>query len=130
MLMPQMDARHIRLVDATIPDCVIRISSDDLYQIIFNLVENGIKYNNDGGMLRLSLEMDENHVTMRIEDEGVLELANDGSVSVKELWLDGERIAPGTYGASLASTPAELKAHLDGAGLLRVCGGGFAIIVR
>ena len=67
---------------------------------------------------------------MHIEDEGVLELANDGSVSVKELWLDGERIAPGTYGASLASTPAELKAHLDGAGLLRVCGGGFAIIVR
>lgn len=71
MLMPQMEARHIRLVDATSPDCVIRISPDDLYQIIFNLVENGIKYNNDGGMLRLSLEKDDNHVAMRVEDEGM-----------------------------------------------------------
>lgn len=71
MLGPQMQSRRIRLEDATRPDCVIRISADDLYQIIFNLVENAIKYNNDGGMLRLSLEKDENRVCMRVEDEGM-----------------------------------------------------------
>ena len=67
---------------------------------------------------------------MRLEDEGVLELANTGKVYVKELWLDGERIAPGTYGAAIASTPAKLKAHLDGEGAIRVCDGGLTIIVR
>ena len=67
---------------------------------------------------------------MRIEDDGVLDLANTGKLCVKELWLDGERIAPGTYGASLASTPAKLKAHLDGTGLLRVCGGGLSVVIR
>lgn len=71
MLRPQMDARSIRLVDDTIPNCIISISADDLYQIIFNLVENGIKYNNEGGTLQISLERDEYHVTMHVDDEGM-----------------------------------------------------------
>ncbi|MBE6933212.1 MAG: HAMP domain-containing histidine kinase [Ruminococcaceae bacterium] len=71
MLRPQMEDRHIRLEDATIPGCTIVIAEDDLYQILFNLVENGIKYNNDGGLLRPSLEMNENHVIFRLEDGGV-----------------------------------------------------------
>lgn len=71
MLRPQMEARHIRLEDATIPGCTIAIAEDDLYQILFNLVENGIKYNLDGGFLRPSLEKNENHVIFRLEDGGV-----------------------------------------------------------
>ena len=71
MLQPQMTARAIRLEDATIPGCTIKIQEDDLYQILFNLVENGIKYNNDGGLLRLSLEKNENNVTIRVMDGGV-----------------------------------------------------------
>ena len=71
MLPPQIAARNLRLEDATIPGCTIKIQEDDLYQIIFNLVENGIKYNNDGGLLRLSLEKNENNVTIRVMDGGV-----------------------------------------------------------
>ena len=71
MLQPQIAARGLRLEDATIPGCTIKIQDDDLYQIIFNLVENGIKYNNDGGLLRLSLEKNENNVTIRVMDGGV-----------------------------------------------------------
>ena len=71
MLQPQIAARGLRLEDATIPGCTIKIQEDDLYQIIFNLVENGIKYNNDGGLLRLSLEKNENNVTIRVMDGGV-----------------------------------------------------------
>ena len=70
MLQPQIAARGLRLEDATIPGCTIKIQEDDLYQIIFNLVENGIKYNNDGGLLRLSLEKNENNVTIRVMDGG------------------------------------------------------------
>ncbi len=71
MLQPQTAARHLRLEDETIPGCTILIQEDDLYQIIFNLVENGIKYNNDGGLLRVSLEKNENNVTLRVIDGGV-----------------------------------------------------------
>jgi signal transduction histidine kinase len=71
MLMPQMESRSIRLEDETIPGCTVKIAEDDLYQILFNLVENGIKYNNDGGRLCLRLEKNENNVTIRVLDGGV-----------------------------------------------------------
>ena len=71
MLRPQMEAREIRLEDETIPGCTVKIAEDDLYQILFNLVENGIKYNNDGGRLCLRLEKNENNVTVRVMDGGV-----------------------------------------------------------
>ncbi len=71
MLKPQMAQRQIRLQDAMVPGCTVLIHEDDLYQIIFNLVENGIKYNHDGGLLRLSLARNENYVIFRLEDGGV-----------------------------------------------------------
>ena len=71
MLQPQMESRGIRLEDETIPGCTVKIAEDDLYQILFNLVENGIKYNNDGGRLCLRLEKNENNVTIRVIDGGV-----------------------------------------------------------
>ena len=52
------------------PDCPILILEDDLYQIAFNLVENGIKYNNPGGLLTVKV--------FRQEDNGVLEVTDTG----------------------------------------------------
>lgn len=51
-------------------DCSILIIEDDLYQILFNLAENGIKYNIDGGCLTLCLS--------RIDDDAVLQIADTG----------------------------------------------------
>lgn len=53
-----------------IQDCPILIQEDDLYQITFNLVENGIKYNLPGGTLTVTL--------LRQEDMAVLEVADTG----------------------------------------------------
>ena len=71
MLRPQMEARSIRLEDETVPGCTVKIAEDDMYQILFNLVENGIKYNNEGGRLCLHLDKNENNVTIRVTDGGV-----------------------------------------------------------
>lgn len=51
-------------------DCPILILEDDLYQIIFNLVENGIKYNNPGGKLTIR--------TFREDDNAILQVADTG----------------------------------------------------
>lgn len=51
-------------------DCSILIIEDDLYQILFNLAENGIKYNKDGGSLTLCLS--------RIGDDAVLQVTDTG----------------------------------------------------
>ena len=52
-------------------DSPILILEDDLYQIAFNLVENGIKYNVPGGTLTVSLGRDEENAVLRFEDTGV-----------------------------------------------------------
>ena len=52
-------------------DCQVLIQEDDLYQIIFNLVENGIKYNTPGGTLSLTLLRDEDNALLRVTDTGV-----------------------------------------------------------
>ena len=52
-------------------DTPILIQEDDLYQITFNLVENGIKYNIPGGSLSISLHRQEEMMVLRVEDTGM-----------------------------------------------------------
>ncbi len=52
-------------------DCPILILEDDLYQITFNLVENGIKYNVPGGKLTISLHRDEDNAILKVSDTGM-----------------------------------------------------------
>lgn len=52
-------------------DSSILILEDDLYQIIFNLAENGIKYNIPGGKLTISLDRQEDTAILKVADTGV-----------------------------------------------------------
>lgn len=52
-------------------DCPILILEDDLYQITFNLVENGIKYNTPGGSLTVSLHRQGDDAVLEVTDTGV-----------------------------------------------------------
>ena len=52
-------------------DCPILVLEDDLYQIIFNLVENGIKYNQPGGTLTIRLFREEDNAVLQVADTGV-----------------------------------------------------------
>jgi signal transduction histidine kinase len=52
-------------------DCSVLMVEDDLYQIIFNLVENGIKYNVPGGRLYLHLSRDGDNALLTVRDTGV-----------------------------------------------------------
>lgn len=49
----------------------ILILEDDLYQIAYNLVENGIKYNTPGGLLRLTLDRQQDNAILQVADTGV-----------------------------------------------------------
>ena len=52
-------------------DCPILILEDDLYQIVFNLVENGIKYNVPGGELEITLNRIDDNAQIIIKDTGL-----------------------------------------------------------
>ena len=71
MLVPLADERGVRLSGSWEKGCTVLSLEDDLYQILFNLVENAIKYNNDGGMVHVTLERSQEDVTIEITDTGV-----------------------------------------------------------
>ena len=52
-------------------DSPILILEDDLYQIAFNLVENGIKYNLPGGKLDVRLMRQDDNAILRVSDTGM-----------------------------------------------------------
>ncbi len=52
-------------------DSPVLILEDDLYQIAFNLVENGIKYNVPGGKLAVKLLRHEDNALLQVSDTGM-----------------------------------------------------------
>ena len=52
-------------------DSPILILEDDLYQIVFNLIENGIKYNLEGGSLTVHLSREEDNAILTVTDTGM-----------------------------------------------------------
>ena len=71
MLTPVARKQNIRLLLDCPEDCILLATDDDLYQILFNLVENGIKYNLDGGQVLLHAEHVEESVCIDVEDTGM-----------------------------------------------------------
>lgn len=52
-------------------DSPVLMLEDDLYQIAFNLVENGIKYNVPGGKLSVKLLRQEDNALLQVSDTGM-----------------------------------------------------------
>ena len=52
-------------------DTPVLILEDDLYQIVFNLMENGIKYNLPGGTLTVHLGRQEDNAVLTVSDTGM-----------------------------------------------------------
>ena len=62
---------NISFVTDFTDDCPILILEDDLYQIIFNLVENAIKYNKPGGKVFLTIHRSADDAVFQVRDTGV-----------------------------------------------------------
>ena len=51
-------------------DYTILIIEDDLYQVVFNLVENAIKYNRRGGSVTITLQKSDDNAVLQVVDTG------------------------------------------------------------
>ena len=71
MLEPLAKAAEVGLKLDVPEGLVVKITRDDLYQILFNLVENGIKYNLPGGQVELYAQDWGGRVVIMVEDTGV-----------------------------------------------------------
>ena len=71
LLQPVADAAGVTVEKTLRPDCQILCTEDDLSQICFNLVENAIKYNYNGGKVFVSVYRDGDQVLLEVGDTGV-----------------------------------------------------------
>lgn len=71
MLAPLAESRGIAFETEFTPGCVVLAAGDDLYQVVFNLVENAIKYNCPQGLVRVLTGREEERVFLRVEDTGI-----------------------------------------------------------
>lgn len=69
MLRPLADLRQITLL-SRLSSISIMTVEDDFYQVVFNLVENAIKYNKDCGQVDIHLERSGEDMLLRISDTG------------------------------------------------------------
>ena len=62
---------HITIESDLSEDSPVLILEDDLYQIAFNLIENGIKYNISGGKLAVKLMRQNDNAILQVSDTGM-----------------------------------------------------------
>ncbi|MGM9521384.1 MAG: sensor histidine kinase [Oscillospiraceae bacterium] len=70
-LRPIAKERSVELQCVFDPECFIMATDDELFQIIFNLTENAIKYNFKGGKVVVNICRKEKNVVISVEDTGI-----------------------------------------------------------
>ncbi len=71
MLQPAADQRGHRLLVKAAEHCTLVGDPGRLSQILYNLMDNAIKYTPDGGEIRASLTEEEKQIVWRVRDNGV-----------------------------------------------------------
>ena len=71
MLLPLARAGEVSLECSLEDGCLVYATRDDLSQVVFNLMENAVKYNLPGGRVMVCLRREGDEVVLRVEDTGV-----------------------------------------------------------
>ena len=70
-LAPLAETSGVALNCSAEPGCIVTAPEDDIYQIIFNLAENAIKYNVPGGSVAVGVRRERGYVLLTVEDTGI-----------------------------------------------------------
>ena len=71
MLRPVADEKEISLFLACGSGACVFTSPGELHQILYNLAENAIKYNRQGGFVRITAAMESETTTITVDDNGI-----------------------------------------------------------
>ena len=70
-LMPLARENRILLEPVLDDGCVIMANSEDMIHVIYNLVENAIKYNHENGWVKVVCDADYRYAYIRVADSGI-----------------------------------------------------------
>ena len=65
------EERGITIISQAEKDCRVRSTQDEIQQVIYNLVDNAVKYSRDWGRVEVSLRRDGDWVVLTVADNGV-----------------------------------------------------------
>lgn len=71
LLRPLAEKRQVEILLSLEPESIVLATEDDLYHIVFNLVENAVKYNVEGGNVSVTLQASGDRVFLTVEDTGI-----------------------------------------------------------
>ncbi|MDR3310402.1 MAG: HAMP domain-containing histidine kinase [Oscillospiraceae bacterium] len=71
MLEPLAKQQRVKIETLPADGCVVPASPDEIHSVIFNLVENAIKYNFPGGGVKIVLTRAAGRVAMSVSDTGI-----------------------------------------------------------
>ena len=71
MLRPVADEKDVSIVTACSDGAAAAATPGEIHQILYNLMENAVKYNRRGGFVRVSVDMGEGTSTITVEDNGI-----------------------------------------------------------
>ena len=71
LLRPLASERQVHITSFLDDGCVALATVDDMFHIVFNLIENAIKYNVSGGTVNVTLHAVEETVVFTVEDTGI-----------------------------------------------------------
>ncbi len=71
VLKPLAKEREVKFKCSLDDGCVVMANVDDMFHIIFNLIENAVKYNVPGGSVFLTLNGDEDKIKLTVADTGI-----------------------------------------------------------
>jgi signal transduction histidine kinase len=111
---PLIDSHRHELI-VTLPEGPVRVEGDRarLIQVIANLLNNAAKYQNEGGMIALTVERDANSAVITVRDRGI-GIAPEMLSEIFELFSQGERTldrAQGGLGVGLSLVKTVVSLH-------------------
>ena len=71
MLRPVADEKDVSIVTVCSDGAAAATTPGEIHQILYNLMENAVKYNRRGGFVRVSVDMGEETSTITVEDNGI-----------------------------------------------------------
>ena len=70
-LRPLAEEAGVKLNGVGEEECIIPCTPEELYQVVYNLVENAIKYNVTGGSVRARVMAEDDQILLEVRDTGI-----------------------------------------------------------
>ncbi len=129
---PIAKTRSIEIIFESFRPVSAEVDETKLSLAITNLVENGVKYNNDGGWVRVSLNADHKYFYIKVSDSGV-GIPKDALLRVFERFYRVDKARSretGGTGLGLSITKNVVQLHHGGIRLESTLGEGTTFLVR